>query len=532
MIKAYLLMHIKTKKRINKDGSATEYLHLVESYTSKYGKKKHKTIAYLGKKEDPKFQQKMEKLALKLASLTGLCSLEDLNDELSCVWSKNIGPKLVFRKLWNDLKFDLILDGKFHEHIFMMVLNRLCDPQSKLSCIKWKEGIYEPLWNNLKLHELYRALDWLMINKEKVELDIFNNVRDVFNQGLDLMLFDTTSVSYWGEAEECPELLRFGFSKDNRDDLKQLIVGLLMTGKGIPVAHEVYPGNQVDVKTFPQIISKVKDKFNLERVIWVCDRGMISENNIKLLEEIKHEYIIGVKMRMLNSAQKEVLLNRPFKEFKKIHNNLYVCEITINDKRYIVCYNPEQAEQDAINRAHFKRIVQDKVVHLTDKSWIMKNGYKKYIKLKEDIIEGVDYEKLEKEKIYDGKWVLVTNTKLKYPEIAKYYKSLWQIERAFRELKSSLDVKPMYHWTERRIRGHIFICFLALVLELGFRNKLGKASYSSVMKDLDRLQAVLTKIKDVEIIKTTKPVGTTEYAFESVQLQLPGITGYRPQSSL
>jgi transposase len=367
-----------------------------------------------------------------------------------------------------------------------------------------------------------------MIKKEKLELGIFNNVRNLLNQELDLMLFDTTSVSYWGEGEECPDLLKFGYSKDKRDDLKQLIVGLLMTGNGIPVAHEVYPGNQVDVKTFPKVISKVKDKFNLNRIVWVCDRGMISEANIQILEGIKHEYIIGVKMRMLNSAQKQVLLNRPFKEFKKIHNNLYVSEVETEGRKYIVCYNPEQAEKDAINREYFKRVVQDKVLHSTDKSWLVKNGFKKYLKLKEDIIEAIDYDRLEKEKIYDGKWVLLTNTKLEYTEIAKYYKSLWQIENAFSELKSSLDVKPMYHWTERRIRGHIFICFLALVLELGLRKKLGKVSYSIVMSDLKKLHAVLNRIKDKEIIKTTEPVGTIAFAFNALQLQLPGITNCRP----
>lgn len=517
-------MYIYRENKIDKNGNKTFYLSLCESYRDENGKPKRRRLFRLGKEDDPRFKQMMKNLAPKINKIAGLEDVIDIDKDISTEWSKNIGPKLIFRKLWNDLKFNEIFDSKYHEHIFMMVLNRLCDPRSKLACMNWKEGVYEPLWNNVKLHDLYLTLDWLMKNKSKLEIEMFNNIRDLFNQGIDLMLFDTTSVSYWGEGEECPELLKFGYSKDKRNDLKQLIVALLMTGKGIPVGHEVYPGNQVDVKTFPQVISKVKDKFNLERIIWVCDRGMISEANIQLLEEIKHEYIIGVKMRIFNAAQKQVLLNRPFKDFKKIHNNLYVCEVKTDDKRYIVCYNPEQAEQDEINRTYFKRIVQDKVLHLTDKSWIMKNGYKKYIKLKEDIIEGVNNKKLEEERIYDGKWVLVTNTKLEYPEIARYYKSLWQIEHAFRDMKSSLDVKPMYHWTEKRIRGHVFICFLALVLELGFKNKLGgKASYSKVMDDLKKLQASAITVKGKRVIKRTEPVGRTEYAFKQLQLAIPEI---------
>ena len=549
-------MYIYEKKRTDKNGNKVAYLQLCISYKDNGGKPRRKTILHLGKKGDPNIEIKLKEIANKMNRVAGIYDVVDVHNDIFTTWSKHIGPKLVFRKLWEDLKLDFIFHSKYHEHIFMMVLNRLCDPHSKLACMEWKKEVYEPMWDDIKLHDLYLALDWLMKNKERIEVQIFNNVRNVFNQSIDLMLFDTTSVSYWGEGEYSPNLLKFGHSKEKRSDLKQLVVGLLMTGAGIPVGHEVFSGNQVDVRNFPQIISKVKDKFGLvSRIVWVCDRGMISEANISLLETIKHEYIIGVRMRMMNDAQKQVLLVDKLKDFKKIHDNLYVTEVILDVKvelpeeeekkegnestgkkkkkekktkivkrRFIVCYNPKQAEEDAIKREYFKRIIQNKVLHSTDKSWIVKNGYKKYIKLKEDIIESVDYDKLEKEKIYDGKWVLLTNTELSYEEVAKYYKSLWQIESAFRELKSSLDVKPMYHWVERRIKAHVFICFLALVMELGFRNKLGeKVSYIDVMNDLKKLQATLVKVKDKEVVKRNEPVGMANIAISQLKLELPGI---------
>ena len=554
-------MYLYTIKRKNKDGDYTDYYQLCESYRDEEGKPKRRVLANLGKKDNPNTTKKLQRVVSQLASASGMKDLVNLDTEITTSWSKSIGPKLVVRKLWEDLKLDFVFSEKYHEHTIMMVLNRLCDPRSKMDCMRWKETVYEPLWDGIKLHELYKALDWLMDNKEKIENQMFNNIRDVFNQNTDLMLFDTTSVSYWGEGENAPELLKFGYSKEKRSDLKQLIVALLMTEGGIPVGHEVYPGNQVDVTSFPKIISKVKDKFNLKRVVWVCDRGMISESNIELLDGINHEYIIGIKMRMLNAAQKEILLRTKYKDLTKIHDNLFVkqviVDIEVEDKkeeerkenktetetetgdkksnkkkekktkviprRYVVCYNPEQAKIDAINRERFKEIITKKVLEKTDKSWIVKNGYKKYIKLKEDIIESIDYERLEKEKIYDGKWVLLTNTKLEYTEIAKYYKSLWQIESAFSELKSSLDVKPMYHLTEKRIKGHIFICFLALVLELGFKNKLEKISFSEAIEDLKKLQAIMFKVKEKEYIKRTDFVGSAHAAFRAVQLQLPGI---------
>ena len=517
-------MHLKFKKRINKNGTVAEYVQVVESYRSDDGKTKHKVIASLGRKDNPKFEEKMTELTLKLAKLANVTNLVAFKNDLTNVWSKLLGPILVFRKLWKDLGFNDIFDCDYQEHILMMVINRLCDPKSKLSCMKWKEGVYEPLWDNIQLHDLYKTLDWLDKNKVKLEVQMFNRIRNLFNQEIDLILFDTTSVSYWGEGNCAPDLLKRGHAKNKRNDLKQIIVGLFMTKEGIPVGHEVFPGNQVDVVSFPKVVAKLKERFNLGKVIWVCDRGMISTANLNLLDGLKQEYIIGVKMRQLDSALKHTLLGNVNDHLiQKVANNLFVKEVFVNDRRYIVCFNPEQAELDANNRERFKEIITKKVLEKSDKSWIMKNGYRKYLKLKEDIIESVDYERLEKEKIYDGKWILLTNTKLGYTEVAKHYKSLWQIENAFKELKSTLDLSPMYHWKERRIRGHVFICFLALALELGFKRLLKNCSYSEVMEDLKRLQAILHRVKDSEFIKRTEVFGKGDLAFRAVQLQIPGI---------
>lgn len=516
-------MHLKTKKFVNKDGTATEYVQLVESYRSIEGKPKHRVIASLGRKDDPKWQEKISKLTFKLAEITGIKDLVSLNKELAHVWSKSIGPCLVFRKLWNDLGFNVIFEGEYHEEIFMMVVNRLCDPKSKLSCMDWKETVYEPFWDDIKLHNLYLGLDWLKKSKDRVEVQIFNRTRNLFDQNVDLILFDTTSVSYWGEGDNAPGLLKRGHAKNKRNDLKQLMVGLLMTREGIPVGHEVFPGNQVDVVSFPQVVTKLKERFNIGRIIWVCDRGMISKANLDLLEGLKQEYIIGVKMRQLESGFKAVLLDDHHTGYTKLSKNLFVKVKEVNNKRYIVCYNPEQAEIDATNREYFKQIIAKKVVEKSDKDWIVKNGYRKYLNLKEDIIESVNYDRLEKEKIYDGKWILLTNTSLEYTEIAKHYKSLWQIERAFKELKSTLDLSPIYHWTEKRIRGHIFVCFLALVLEFSFRKALKGESYIKVMSDLKQVQAILSKVRDKEFLKRTELPGRSHLAFRAVQLQIPGI---------
>ena len=226
-------MYLYTIKRKNKDGDYTDYYQLCESYRDEEGKPKRKVLANLGKKDNPNTAKKLQRVVSQLASAARMKDLVDLDTEITTPWSKSIGPKLVVRKLWEDLNLDFVFSEKYHEHVFMMVLNRLCDPTSKMDCMRWKETVYEPLWDKVQLHELYRALDYLIDNKEKIEYRMFNNIRDLFNQNTDLMLFDTTSVSYWGEGNNAPELLKFGYSKEKRNDLKQLIVALLMTEGGI-----------------------------------------------------------------------------------------------------------------------------------------------------------------------------------------------------------------------------------------------------------------------------------------------------------
>lgn len=517
-------MYLYSREKKNANGEPVNYYQVCRSYRDENGKSKREVLADFGKIDNPRILIELKKLASKLPDAKSTKDIANLIDEeLELEWSKLLGPNMIFRKLWNDLKLNEVLAGKYHEHVFMMVINRLCDPKSKLRCMRWKEDVYEPSWDDIKVQDLYKSLDWLMKKKDKIEVQLFNNVKDLFNQDSDLILFDTTSVSYYGEGEYAPELLKFGYSKDKRNDLKQLIVGVLMTRGGLPVAHEVFPGNQIDLMSFPEVVAKAKDKFNLKKIVWVCDRGMISEKNLHMLEELKQEYIIGVRMRQMESGLRAVLLDDYHKGATRLSSNLWVKEQEIEGRRYIVCHNPEQAKIDAQKREYFKKIIQRKVAELDDKSWIIKNGFKKYLKLTGDIIEGIDYDRLEKEKIYDGKWILLTNTKIDFSEIARHYKSLSQIESAFRELKSTLDVKPIYHWTERRIRGHIFICFLALILELGLQNKLVKVSYSDVLEDLKKLKVSMIKVGEIEKYKRTKLVGKTEYAFEQLKLTIPSV---------
>jgi transposase len=288
------------------------------------------------------------------------------------------------------------------------------------------------------------------------------------------------------------------------------MVGLLMTKDGYPVGHEVFSGNIGDIKAFRAILTKVKLRFKIDRIVFVCDRGMISKENLEYLDTLDFEYILGVRMRKQKKELRDVLLSPDnFKEV--IKDRLLVKEVEIEGRRYIVCNNPQEAEQEKIKREYFAKILQDKVDIRTVKDWVVKNGYRKYITIKNAGIT-VDDKKLKEEAIYDGMWVLMTNTDFSSEEVSKYYKDLCQIEQCFRELKNQLETGPMYHWKDRRIRAHVFIGFLSLIMKVALKKAIksidSKVLYCDVMDKLRQVRVLQLKLGDVStIVRTELPDG-------------------------
>lgn len=383
---------------------------------------------------------------------------------------------------------------------------------SELSTFHWyTNGLYVPEKKPLNLMDFYRTLDVLIANKDAIETAYYEKNKTLFNGKLDLVLFDTTSVYYWGSQENGKEedLLQYGFSKDGKGNLKQLIVGVLMTNDGIPIAHEVFPGNTSDVTSFHRIITFIKEKYKIEKIILIADRGMVSEQNLLTLEQSGFSYVVGIRMRQMSNELKQKLLV-PLDEqslqnetdyMDKAADNLYVREFpvsafsdkeiqeyflkkikqgkiatttfdekdliaSVRKRRFFICLNPSVKEATKKKREHFTRIIERKIKTTPTKEWIVKNGYKKYLTFEKGLSPTIDYERLRDEAHYDGKWIVMTNEKTISSYTAGiYYKQLQTIERGFRDLKSLITVQPIFHWTERRIRGHIFTCFLALIIK-------------------------------------------------------------------
>ena len=445
-------------------------------------------------------------------------------------WSKEYGIVLIFRKIWERLGLDKHF-AKYQrgrkigfdvgEIIYTLVLNRLLEPKSELATYDWMRSLYG-IKGVKDINQLYRSLDFLIEHKEKIEKDLYEAGKDLFSQDLDVVLMDTTSVVYFGEGDKAEDILDYGYSKQKRFDLKQVIVGVFMTKEGVPIAHEVYPGNTNDLTAFKSMIEAIKSKFSIRRVIIVCDRGMISETNINLLEEKGYEYIVGMRMRQLKREDAEKILST--RDMKRLSDSLSGKEVKFKDRRFVVCFNHEEAINDKGKREEIIARLTEKLKNQGLKSLLIHREYSKYLKIKAEKPE-LDEEKIKAEQIFDGKFILQSNTNFNWRDVILSYKGLWQVEASFRILKSELEMGPIYHWTERRIRAHIFGCFLALVLKVVFQKELFKidksVSVNKVLADVRKMKAVQITLKDTPIILRTELEGEAHKAFKAVGLKIP-----------
>ena len=531
-------MFMRTIKAKNKDGSGRAYGQLVESRRID-GKPTPIVLAHLGRIDRDEDKIKFQKMAESILKAVSQFELVDLLKDLTSEGAKEYGPFLIYQRLFNELGMAEILRDNFKDlradfdivnAIFNMMLNRLSAPCSKRQMTIWEQNI-EGI-PNYPEHQYYRALDYLIEKKEEIEKSVFSDMRDLFCQELDIVLFDTTSLVYYGKGngeEEKPEdqqLLDYGFSKAHRSDLKQVVVGVIMSKEGVPLGHEVWSGNTNDVKCFKEVIEQVRQKYGLSRIILVGDRGMISKNNIEAIEKSGLEYILGYRMRTIAKEERSKLLSQA--NLRKLKNSeLEFKEVTYQGKRLIVCYNAERAEKDKRHRERDIEKLREKLKSSKSIKQLISNPqYKRFIKINETKTTAkLDEEKIKNDELYDGIFVLTTNTNLSAVQCVERYKDLWQVEHAFRALKSELEMGPIYHWKDDRIRAHIMVCFLAFCLRAAFYKKIAqmkeKMSITQVNSDLKALRAVELKIKSKTVKLRTELKEGASLAFKAIGMKVP-----------
>ena len=477
------------------------------------------------------------------------------NGQAPAVSTQRIGPTLIFERLWKEAGCQAVINrllaNRYFEFpveraVFLTVLHRLCATGSDRACMAWKgdyliEGIDE-----LELHHLYRAMAWLgdtlpdsqqkvssklvpRCTKDLIEEQLFERHRDLFSE-LDMVFFDTTSLYFEGEGGTA--LGKHGHSKDSRPDLHQMVVGAVLDSDGRPICCEMWPGNTADVTTLMSVVDRLRMRFHIRNACVVADRGMICQDVVDELELMKRSYILGARMRSQKEVRETVLSDgSPFevvvgpRKTSKDPSPLKVKEVKVGERRYVVCVNEDQAEYDRKKREEIVTGLREKLKQ-GDKSLVGNKGYRKYLKGEKGRHFEIDEAKLTAEAKFDGIWVLRTNTDLTAAEVACQYKKLWMVEQWFRNCKTLLETRPIFHHCDETIRGHVFCSFLALVLKHELQSRLwkkgeGKFEWADVMRDLDRVQYVEVAQDGKAFLLRSELQGTAGRSFQAAGVAIP-----------
>ena len=418
---------------------------------------------------------------------------------------------------------------------FALALQRLCAPGSDLQGAAWAQTVEAPGFEGLALHHFYRTLPWLAAIRHELERELFFQDRDLFSAELDLVFVDTTSVYLYRDGAS--DLVRHGYSRDRRPDLPQLVLCVAVDGRGWPVAFDVLPGNTADVEALRLTIARFRERFRIRRAVVVADRGMLGKGTLAELRahaEAPFDYILGCPLRRERAVALEVLA-RPGR-YHTVADNLEVKEVRLGERRYVVCRNPIEARQDAADRDALLAKLRQTLEHDGPKAVVGNRGYARFLRIAKGSVT-LNEAAIAREARLDGKFVLTTSTELPAAEVAKAYKSLWRVERAFRTLKSTLDVRPIFHQRDDSVIGHITGCFLALRLEVDLQRRLDAKGlavpWPDLMRDLGQLQAVIVDLDGTRYRLRTDCVGDTATAFQAAAVAIPtAVTALGPTSGL
>ena len=527
------------------------YLLLVENQRVE-GRVQQRVLARLGRLDELRVSGELDRLLASLGRFSEKLAVlgAHAEGEAFAVGARIVGPALIFERLWQELGIDRVLTELAGERrfgfsleraVFVTVLHRLFAPGSDRAAEKWKQSYAIAQAESLELHQFYRAMGWLgeplapvdsgsmplRTRKDLIEERLFERRRDLFS-ALDIVFFDTTSIYFEGEGGET--LGQYGHSKDHRPDLKQMVVGVVVDNEGRPIMSELWPGNTADVTSLVPIVDRLRGYFKVNEVCIVADRGMISAAAIGEVKQRGWKYILGVRMRRFKEANEEVLARAgryeevyPKSDDTKAPAPLKVKEVWVEDRRYVVCLNEDQATKDRHDR---EAIVESLKAALKagDKQLIGNRGYRKYVKATGSRF-AIDEDKVRAEARFDGKWVLTTNTDLTARELALKYKQLWLVEAIFRTAKSQLDTRPIFHRCDDTIRGHVFCSFLALLLRVELEERLARRQYklqwADIVQDLDRLQEIDLNVNGKAYTLRTEVKGSVGKVFQACGVALP-----------
>jgi transposase len=544
-------MYLRSTPRRNKDGSEVRYLQLAHNVWDPQKRRSTVQVIYNFGREDTANREALQRLAASVTRfLDPGAALAAPAEGLKFTESRPLGGAWVLDALWSRLgigkEMRLLLKGRRRDEaaervLFALVANRALAPSSKLAAARWANE--DVLVTGLPVTSddaCYRAMDWLTEIAGDLERRVFDSLVTLLNLEVDVLFFDTTSTYFVTGGEDDPvtrddrgmprpggksedderepqPFRTWGKSKDHRDDLPQVVIGMAVTRDGIPVRVWCWPGDTADSALIRQVKDDMRD-WCLSKVIWVADRGFTSEQNRRYLRKGGGSYIIGEKLRS-GSADAAAALSRQGR-YKDVAGNLKVKEVRISDdERFVICFNPEAAERDAAVRAKMITRLEETIAGSDqlsrDKRAELRGvistrpGMNRYLRATPGGLLRVDAAKARAEENLDGKYLLRTaDPKLSAEDIAVGYKQLLEVERGWRDMKQVIDLRPVYHRREDRIRAHVSLCWLALLLARIAENATSQ-TWPELRRELDK----------IHVGTFTGPAGTFQQRTELTRTQ-------------
>jgi len=500
-------MYLRTTPRTNKDGSVVRYLQLAHNVWDPAAKRSKATVIYNFGREDAANREALQRLISSVSRYLDPdpALAAGAGEGMSYLGSLPLGGTFVLDGVWHALGIDSVMrrllkgrrqDASAERVLFALVANRALAPSSKLAASRWiSEDVAITGLASTTDDACYRAMDWLLAIAPDLEREVFHQVANLLDLEVDLLFFDTTSTYFetdradepvardeggrvlaegdGADAAKVAGFRTYGKSKDSRADLPQVVVGMAVTRGGIPVRVWCWPGNTSDSALIRQAKEDLRD-WTLSRVVWVADRGFASAENRRFLRRGDHHYIIGEKLRS-GSEEATAALSRQGR-YREVAGNMRVKEVRISDhERFVVCHNPEGAKRDAAVRASLIASLEETIAG-SDKLTATKRaelrgvistkpGLNRFLRVTAGGLLRTDARAERTESKLDGKYLLrCSDPTLSAEDIALGYKQLLEVERGWRDMKQVIDLRPVYHRKEERIRAHVLLCWLALLL--------------------------------------------------------------------
>lgn len=464
-----------------------------------------RTLANLGKAED--FNPKtLKRISERLYALAGGDPSELKDNEIKELARYNFGYVQIVDHLMGYFKLSDICNRIVSKHkmeidleqvLSLMLIERLNDPCSKLSNFTNQGEYYGQ--KQVSLHWLYRTLDKLDQYSETIQDHIFRKGRHLFNQKLDIVFYDVTTFYFESEVEKENSLRQKGFGKDGKIGKTQIVFGMMIDKYKQPVGYQIFEGSKFEGHTLEPILKDLKKRYRLDKIIVVADRGMLSKANIELVsEKLGMHYIFGERLKSLPKDIQDVFLDRTLYNkqwsYTKKGEQILIdyCSAWVADKRIISTYSEKRARKDLHNRA--QKIAKAEKL-LANPSKLTAKARFHYLKQTSANKFMLNEQKIKRDELFDGILAISTNvqeTELTEIEVLDQYRHLFKIEQSFKTMKSILEVRPMFHWTDKRIRGHVCMCFISLAMLRNIELRLEKAKHkwseNKIIKTLDKMQ--------------------------------------------